>query len=377
MNLASRIFLFAYAAAMATVAVPLWAHRDHDAFGFETGILSLVYLLLALGYATARDRDRAPSRVWIVMIFVALLILLVPVVLAMAPEWALVSFAVWGAVLFTLAVLVYLGITLLLLRDFRSPRAKYQLRRIAVPLVLISGASLVFLSLFLRITGEQGTGWQVVMRKTDWVTAHVNVGAPILFGSDVDWLQPFYAYGGSPTYLVALLATLAILIGLAANRFSINRSRESSLVTLPALILSLASLWIFNDIFWGWHFDLSGTPWAAALATVLWFVGPLAGAILLVPLLWKQSETWRLRAFLLFQLPIAVFNLLPLQFYFGSDSAELPGIGVLIIGLLLESSACLDLLALRANRDVELVTPALEEALRKPPVTDVSFGKAS
>jgi len=145
---------------------------------------------------------------------------------------------------------------------------------------------------------------------------------------------------------------------LAASRCSIDRLRRSSIAALSAIVINLASLWVLNDIFWGWHFDLSTIPWAAAVATAPWLVGPIAGAILLIPLLWKRDESWRLHAFLLLQVPIAAFNVVQFPAYFNSD-LDWPGIGILIIGLQLEGWACLDFLAYRAGKYLELRPPKI------------------
>jgi len=358
MNLASRILLFTYATATATIAGALYSdHRgDSDSFWLETALVALAYLLFALGYTISRDDEHAPSRMGMVPAFLALACLPSSMLLLFFREKPFYISLLWGPMMFALWVFLYLAIALLLLREFRSQVVPYRVRRIVVSLILVAGAAFVFGSLHFHITDGAHSGWDVLLRRSEWITAHVNVGTPILFGSPIDWLQPFYAYGGYPTYVVTMLATVAILIALAASKFSIDRLRRSSIAALSAIVINLASLWVLNDIFWGWHFDLSTIPWAAAVATALWFTGPLAGAILLIPLLWKRDESWRLHAFLLLQVPIAAFNVVQFPAYFDSD-LDLPGIGILIIGLQLASWACLDLLAHRASENLELRPP--------------------
>jgi hypothetical protein len=353
MKLASRIFLFTYAAAMAVVAAALYLHHgsETDSFWLETGLTSLAYSLFAFGYATFPDRERAPSRVWMVLAFLALAFVPSSFLVMFFQGKPLFAYGLLGTMIFTLSVLLYLAIALLLLHHFRAQAVGYHVRRIVAPIILVAGAALVFSSLRLHITDNSHCGWDVLLRKAEWITVHVNVGTPILFGSPIDWLQPFYAHGGYPIYLLALLATVTTLIALAAGRLSVDRFRTSSLGALSAVVINLVSLWVLNDIFWGWHFDLSTIPWAAAVATALWLLGPIAGAILLIPLLWKRHETWRLHAFLLLQVPIAAFNVMQFPAYFESD-LDLPGIGILIIGLQLESWACLDLLSYR-GKDLE------------------------
>ena len=381
MSRASRFLILAYAAAIATVAIALCLHRYNRTFGAETVLVSLAYLVLALGYSTARDRERAPARVWMVVAFFLLVSLPLPPVLHVLAEGNLLIDGPWSLILCTLTVLAYLGIALLLLREFHSQDNHHRLRRVVDPIVLFCGAVLVFASLFLPISDNHQNGWSVLLIKPEaaWITAHVNVGTPILFGKEIGWLQPFYAYAGYPIYLITLVATLVIVVAMAARRFSLERARDSSFIAGLAVILSLASFWVLTDIFWGWHFDLSDTPWAAAVATALWLAGPLTAAVLLVPLLWRRGETWRLRGFLLLLIPIAVFNLMPLQFYFEGEDIHLSGLGALIIGLQLENWVCLDLLAYRAHKDIhgEIVVSAGEPSTREPLAGVTVLGRAS
>ncbi|HYM78798.1 MAG TPA: hypothetical protein VE377_22695 [Candidatus Dormibacteraeota bacterium] len=361
MNLAFRVFLFAYSVAMAAVVVGFYAQHNSDSLWPDTATIAFSYFVLAVGCTASRDRDRAPAPVWLGIAFGPLLLLPSTVLFAFLSERPPWPRGLPMAVIFTLVVLAYLGVAVILLRYFLSKEAHSRLRRILVPLALIAGAALVFSSLFLGITDNHGpNGWSILAFKAQWITSHINVGTPLFFGDRIEWLQPLYVPGGYITYLAALLATIVILIQLAAGRMSIDRSRESPLLTLPAVVISLASLWITTDIFWGWHFDLSSTTWTAVVATILWLTGPLFGAVVLVPLLWKRCETWRLRAFLLLQVPLATFNLVRLQAYFGYDSLEIPGLGTLIAGLLLESLACLALLAQRAKEDFVMVTSGEE-----------------
>jgi hypothetical protein len=355
MSLASRFFMFTYAAAMAAVAAGLYAQHNGDYLWPLTAAIAFFYFILAVGYTVSRDRERAPAPVWLVIAFVSLLLLFAQLSLVLLSPDRPELKELRPLLMVAPVVLSYLVLAMFMLRDFRLKETHYRLRQILVPLALVAGAALVFSSLPLMINLNQASGWNVLLRRADWITSHINVGTPLFTGNEIKWLQPIYAPGGYIIYLLALLATVAILLWVAVGRISIDRPRNSSLLTLPAVIICIASLWVTTDIFWGWHFELSATRWAAVLATVLWLAGPLFGAVVIAPLLWKRRETWRLRAFLLLQAPIAAFNLLQLPAYFGSDSLNIDGLGTLIIGLQLESLACLDLLALRAKKDLALV----------------------
>jgi hypothetical protein len=115
------------------------------------------------------------------------------------------------------------------------------------------------------------------------------------------------------------------------------------------LAINISCFWVLTDVFWGWHFDFSSFPVTAAIATVLWLAGPLFAILLVVPLVWKKNDLWRLQALLALQVPIAAFNMAMIGTYWGTDGLDMPGLGLLIIGLLLESLACIEVLARRAQ----------------------------
>ena len=238
MNLASRVFLFAYAVAMAAVAAGYFTQYSHS-FWPDTAVTAFFYFILAVGYAASRDRERAPTPVWLAIAFLSLLLLATPLLEAFSQDRAGLE-ELRPFFMVTTGVLAYLVLAVFMLRDFRLKEARYRLRRILVPAALVGGASLAFSSLFLAIN-DKYTGWNILLRKVNWITAYINVGAPPIFGEKIEWLQPIYAPGGYITYVLAMLATVAILLWLFAGRMSIDRSRDSSLLTLPAVIICLAA----------------------------------------------------------------------------------------------------------------------------------------
>lgn len=207
--------------------------------------------------------------------------------------------------------------------------------------------------MFLRVANlGVGTGWDVISRKGSWVTAGFNVGSG-LFGPAIGWLQPFYAYAGYFVYFATVASTIAMLTLLASNHFSLGCLRDSTFGLSLLVIVNLCGLSLLNDIFWGWHFDLSNIPWAAVIATVLWLAMPMFGIWLLAPAIWGKREPWRLKSFFVVRVPIAAFNFLMLPAYFGQQNLDVPGLGILIIGLQFESWACLMLL-IPAARDAQV-----------------------
>jgi hypothetical protein len=355
MKLAFRIALFAYAAAFAIVAFGVYSLHSDNALWPSTASTALAYLFFAIGYAASRGPDRNPSRLWVTLGFLATCLLLGPILLSLFYETPIPSEYLRLTVVIPSVVLVYLAIAVLMLRDMRSAGPHLRLRRILVPILLLSGAACVFYSLRLQVTDTDHPGWDIIRGKTPWITAHISVATGLFTGNELSYLHPFYAHGRI-IYILALLATVALLIWFAVARFSINRRRDSSLLTVPAIALILAGFWVVTDIYWGWHFDLHESPWAAIIATALWLTAPILAAVLLIPLHWRGRETWRLYAFVLLQLPIAAFNVMQLQAYYGSDSLHFEGLGTLIIGLQLETWACLDLLAHREKNELELLS---------------------
>ncbi len=118
-------------------------------------------------------------------------------------------------------------------------------------------------------------------------------------------------------------------------------------------ISSFACLAVYTDIFWGWHAYLASdvaAPWNAVLATALWAAGPLFAAVLLAPVARGESGAWRLRAVAIFQLPVAAFNLFMMPEYLHGGLVDVPGLAILMLGLQLQSWACM---ALTIRRDAD------------------------
>jgi hypothetical protein len=303
--------------------------------------VALSYVALAFGYFSREDREKTPPRRWLAIVFG--LAVSLPIVI---PSNTLGEKTVMRTVVNTAAVLGYLAVSAFMLFEFRSGSdAIRRAGRIPVTAALIGGIGLVISSLFLQTTADHGTGWNIVTRKADWITTGVNVGQGI-FGPTIKWLQPIYAPGGYAIYLLAMIAALAMLARLVVSRLSVLRIQSSRIFPWFTAIFSFASLWVYTDIFWGWHFDFADAPRVAVLATVLWLAASLFGIVLLAPIVREELQIWRLRAILIFQLPIAAFNFLMLSNYFTID-LNVPGLGMLIIGLQLETWACMALLASR------------------------------
>jgi hypothetical protein len=344
MSRAFRAFMMIYAVAMVAVSAGVYIQsRPKAQYGefISAGAASLCYLVLALAYLGGNDRQKSPTRAWLAVVYALTLSMLAAMLLS---EDAVPMKGVASIVTATGCVLGCLGATTLLLFDMRSkggPRW-IRARRWLVPASLVIGAGLVCSSVFLNTT-KGDIGWNIIARKAPWITSEVNVATPVWWGHTIEWLKPVYSPGGYAFYVLGLATTLMLLFRLAVSRGSLVRMRASSGVTWLAALISLTCLWVLTDIFWAWHLDLSETPWAAITATCLWLAGPVFGVLLLAPFVRGKPDAWRIRALLIFQLPIAAFNFLMLLAYWGSD-LDMPGLGMMIVGLQLESWACMDLL---------------------------------
>jgi hypothetical protein len=362
-----RIFLFVFAAAVTAVAIGSYLHaHEHSIAGFSTqwlliGSTACSYLVLAFAYLYCKEPSQAPTPKWLAILFaVALSQLIVSYV---ATDVFGFRYFLQFIGLRLVPFCAFLGVTAFLLSGFPSKASAVsgRLRRILIPASLLTSAALVLSSLFLRTTfndSSDGTGWNVITHHAHWVTTEANVAHGVFFGSTINWLDTLYAHAGFPIYSLSLIATILTVLGLVASRMSTARFQASSFFRLSSAIAILASLWVITDIFWGWHFDLSSVTWAAVIATGLWLATPIFGVALLLPVIRGALDVWRLRALLLFQFPLVAFNVLMLPVYFQSDEpTHLPGLGCLILGLLIQSWACMEVLARRANRSANEVRP--------------------
>ena len=355
-----RLFLIAYALTMITCTASLGksSFSEPDMVWFLFGYAAVSYLALALDQTFTNDHTGGSRRTALAVMFAAALSLPVVFYFETSPSERSIRLTCMLAI----AVPAYLFCTGLLLHRMKAERKRKEGRfwQVGVASALVAGAAMVMASIAMNTT-EHARGWSILGLKAKWITSEVNV-ATGFFGPEIAWLQPFYKPGGYVFYLLALIATISMLVGLVASRMNLRRARESVLCRASLLIINIAGFWVLNDIFWGWHFDLSNNPVPATIATALWLAGPLFVVVLVIPLIWRKNDVWRLRMLLAFQFPIAAFNMAMIGEYWSSD-LDLPGLGLLILGLQLESLACIELLA---SRDREKATVLELQAERAP-----------
>jgi len=371
MDRAFRAFLWILAAASTATAVTLYLRvGDYSLEGLRgiwwlLGSTACSYIVVACAYSFAKTSLEGPNRRWLAAVFGLSL------ALPLGPFRMIDDLPTEVPAYLALVVLplcAYLGATALLLYEFRcaSTPGSNRVLRALLPASLSLGAALVLCSLFLRTTfgeGRGSAGIHILTRQAQWVTAGINVAHGV-FGPVTAWLNVFYVVAGYPIYLLSVLTSVATLVGLILSRFSMERFQTWPLFLRAAALAIWSSLFVISDIFWGWHFDLSGATWAAALATALWLATPLGGALLLLPLARGRPAAGALSTLLILQLPLAAFNVLMLPVYFRPSSiADLPGLGCLILGLLIQSLVYTELLV-RKSKKAAAITKLPEVAAK-------------
>jgi hypothetical protein len=303
----------------------------------------LCYLVLAVGSGLARHVSEWARPWWLGLLFVASLSPAGALALGDNPPYR--RFLLVG-------VFLYLVLTAFFLRRLRPVGLVFPagMQRILLPLLFCVGAGLVVSSLFVAITfhdsGIIAGGWSVLLRRARWVTDYASVGQSAFLGPTIPWLQPIFAPVGYAFYLLGLAGSVALLGVMLKARFSSERLRSQPLFARLAALIMLTSLWLYDDIFWGWRFDLSEVTWGAAAGALCWLVTLLFGAVFA----WRAShgshDPWLLGALLIFQLPLVTFNLTMVPVYFTADSvAPFPGLGLLMVGLQIETWVAMDVLA--------------------------------
>jgi hypothetical protein len=229
---------------------------------------------------------------------------------------------------------------------------------------------LVLSSLFLPITfqsdsSQRAAGWRILDRQEHWITSYASVGQSAAFGDRIPWLQPVFQVAGFSFYGVTVLATIAMLITLIALRLSPARLAPMSVFRRLTAVLSLASVWVLEDIHWGWHFDFSGFVYAALAATAFWLTMIVSSAVVV----WRIAVSDRSPALIswlrLIQIPMIAFNLMFMRAYFEHDSyIPFTGLAVLLFGLPMLSWACQEILLV--NRAKVIVTDARSKQELEP-----------
>jgi hypothetical protein len=147
-----------------------------------------------------------------------------------------------------------------------------------------------------------------------------------------------------------------MVVWLIAGRNSNGRGAPARFLSFLGTVLTLCCFWLYTDIFWGWHFEWDVDSIAPLIATLLWLAAPLLAAAILWPVARGRFEPWRLRAVLMLQAPIAIFNYCAMFDYF--DDLKLPGLALLLMGMQLESWACIVMLA---HSHAEVPSPAVAQ----------------
>jgi hypothetical protein len=364
MDRAWRWFAAGFAIAMCVVAgVHIrWglAPVDTKSFYWLGYICPLIfYLAFAFGYLRVRG-SKAASHRWLNLL---LLISVAQSLELWSPEWesgALPRVAFW---LFLAAALV-VGFRRLNIADDPSPSPAWFHRLRTVPIVvLVVGAVLVVSSLFLQVTftnhhGGNGppppTGWRLLLRQVRWVTAEIGLTRDI---DDRATGIPSVVFDvtGYVLYAVAIVAALATLVCLVRARFGSARLRSSRILPAIAAATMFSALWSVSDIYWGWQLTLDRVRWAAWLGFTCWTATLGFGLAAVLGIVRAPSYAKNLGNLLLLQVPLALFNFFMVPDYIhdslapGWNILPLAGLGLLLLGLQMQSWACASLLMGRSG----------------------------
>jgi hypothetical protein len=338
-------FAIVSAVLMTLVAVATHAHQGHlDAYDWLVWFCPpACYLVLAVGSGLAGDTSQRLRPWWLGLLFVV----------SLSPAGLL---ALWGNDLFhnrflPVVVILYLVMTAFFLRRLRTGGMVFPAgaSRILLPLLFCVGAGLVVSSLFLAITSHESGptgGWSVLLRRARWITDYASVGQSAFLGPTIPWLQPIFAPVGYAFYLLGVAGSVALLGIMVKSKFSLEHMHSQPLFARLAALIMLTSLWLYDDIFWGWRFDLSAVTWGAAAGALCWLVTLLFGAVFVWHIVHGKNDPWLLGALLILQLPLVTFNLTMVTVYFTADSvAPFPGLGLLMVGLQIETWAAVGVLA--------------------------------
>jgi hypothetical protein len=356
------ILIFAVAMTALGVAIEIPKHgREIWDSWLLAGGLCAAYLVLALGFFFSRAEDGQLSVGWRIAMVVLSASQVTPCISENGASFE--NYMKDAVVLISAGA--YLFVSLWIYGRLRSGSPNFgasSMRKIAWG-AWIAGAALVLSTLFLNTTLESdgvsmlGTlgdasksGLMILLGHARWVTGYVNVGHDATTGTaEIPWLQPVFAIAGYGVYLMIVLATL-VMAGLVIRSRLLGRDiRVLKVFATFSTVFAFCSFWIYTDIYWGWHFELSDSPALAVCAAGMWIAGPVLFLAVLCPRPLWGFDRGRVRTILLFQAPVAVFNCFPLPLYF--SELKLEGLAVLMAGVQLQSWGCI---ALAAGSEAEV-----------------------
>lgn len=373
-----RLSVFFYAIAYVALAIGFGAHSVSSGESwfsmpwFWLGAFAAAYVVLALGHWISKDPTGLPSARWLIPFWILILSFAAPVFADSFDR----SNETLGWLLGLAVLLLYLAASFALNRVTRKNLVQSRLlRRPETALAAsISGVVLVLSSLALNTTSlepgwssQSNPGWQILVGKAHWITALAHVGTDSLSDPTKNLYTRIYTPAGPVIYFLALVAAILLVVAVAIHHASARRLASSRILAPLASIIGFCGFWIYNDIFWGWHFDLTG--WTATLATILWLAASLLALIVLVPLASRPGETWRLQFLLLLQAPLAALDLFCFAQYLDWNAGlrlNILGLPLLMMGLQLMSWSCLILLIRQA---AEIQIPAVANGPAVSPAT--------
>jgi hypothetical protein len=343
-----RLFVLLFGLAVIAFAGTLGFRPSYQYAAKVLGATGAGLVVAALGMYFAKDEEQLPSKRWVAGILLLILV-------QMATLFPRVSELLdLKESLRSMEFLVPFAAIAFLMSRAR-PRVFHGAARRALKAapegVMVAGAALILLTLALTTTDE-GTGWQIVALKKQWITYDYDLAgllAPRYIAANL--IRPLFAVGGYAVYLLALISAVVAVGWVARSRAS--KLRRPTWLLWLAVASGLATFYFYNDIYWGWLaviLDAGEEKWPAIVGLVLELVA-VAGVLTMVVAAARRKETWRELSMLeVAQLPLAGLNFLLMPDLEGG-LIYLPGLVLLMIGSQLLTWGCLAALLVAANED--------------------------
>ncbi len=320
--------------------------------------LPVFYFVFALGYLPSRESSAASGR-WLKVLLVLALAHLPALGWGFFPwepwqELALVRAATAAA----LAAALILGFRALSGSAASSQQpAWFGSLRPAASVSLVIGIALVISSLLLptgysyrqpapgplgNYQDPSAEGWELLAGRGGWVSEGLGLTSDFALLREPKGigLAGLFHTVGLTLYALAILTALAGLLWLLRSRFLLRRQRSFGFLSFLAALTMFAGLGVASDLYWAWLGAVGGInefPWSAWLGFACW-AGTLVFAVLtLTGVTGGWIRSGYVRTLLLFQLPLALVNLVIIPYYMVRGDPPLTGLIALLVGLQMQS----------------------------------------
>jgi len=329
MNSGFRSWFLLYSIAVAaSISMPVGSSLMRAALG-------VAYVLVVIGYVWSVSEETALGRMWLALVFILTVVppvffaLILFLCLLVATEFDLSTLSAGEWIPYVLLIAGNLWVAVLVIHSLPL-REGHAYTWEGSPILLVSlaaGAGFILISTILVFSSPAGLDMKRV-----------------LGGQWLGWRDSVSVMGGCVIYPVSLLATLGLVVLLIRSRFSMARVRALPCFVSLTGVMSLANLGLATNILW---MEPPGrSPFGAGRQADAVVIGSglaaiVIGVVLFLPLLKGKAVPWRLHALLVFQIPIILMLAKTFRLFVVPHFAWM---GVLSIGLVIQSWACVELL---------------------------------